>query len=73
MAFNVLSLTDTDDREAETAEQDRSAPMEYIEDICFFFSVKDRNLFDRVDTIGNIFPRGCATRENITDGVHEMK
>ena len=28
----------------------------------FFFSVKDRNLFHRVDTIGNI-----------TDGVHEMK
>ena len=39
----------------------------------FFFSVKDRNLFHRVDTIGNIFTRGCATRENITDGVHEMK
>ena len=37
----------------------------YIEDICFF-SVKDRNLFLRVDTIE-------ATRENITDGVHEMK
>ena len=72
MAFNVLSLTDTDDREAKTAEQDRSAPMEYIEDICFF-SVKYRNLFDRVDTIGNIFTSGAATRENITDGVHEMK
>ena len=38
-----------------------------------FFSVKDRNLFHRVDTIGNIFTSGCATRENITDGVHEMK
>ena len=34
-----------------------------------FFSVKDRNLFHRVDTIGNIFTSGCATRENITDGV----
>ena len=38
-----------------------------------FFSVKDRNLFHRVDTIGNIFTSGAATRENITDGVHEMK
>ena len=38
----------------------------------FFFSVKDRNLFHRVDTIGNIFTRGSATRENITDGVHDM-
>ena len=43
----------------------------YIKDI--FFSVKDRNLFHRVDTIGNIFTSGCATRENITDCVHEMK
>ena len=25
-----------------------------------------------MDTIGNIFTRGYATRENITDGVHEM-
>ena len=33
-----------------------------------FYSLKDRNLFHRVDTIGNIF-----TLENITDGVHEMK
>ena len=33
----------------------------------FFFSVKDRNLFHRVITIGNIF-----MSENITDGVHEM-
>ena len=32
-----------------------------------FFSVKDRNLFHRLDTIGNIFTCGCATRENITD------
>ena len=39
----------------------------------FVFSVKDRNLFHRVDTIGNIFTSGAATRENITDGVHEMK
>ena len=38
-----------------------------------FFSVKDRNLFHRVDTIGNIFTSGAATSENITDGVHEMK
>ena len=43
-----------------------------------FFSVKDRNLFHQMDTIGNIFTRGCATcgcatGENITDGVHEMK
>ena len=37
------------------------------DDICFF-SVKDRNLFHRVDTMGNIF-----TSENITDDVHEMK
>ena len=43
-----------------------------IEDIWFFF-VKDRNLFHRVDTIGNIFTSGAATSENITDGVHEMK
>ena len=33
-------------------------------------SVKDRNLFHRVDTIGNIFMSAAATRENITDGVH---
>ena len=38
-----------------------------------FFSVKDRNLFHWVDTIGNIFTSGAATSENITDGVHEMK
>ena len=38
-----------------------------------FFSVKDRNLFHRVDNIGNIFWSGAATSENITDGVHEMK
>ena len=38
-----------------------------------FFSVKDRNLFYRVDTIGNIFTSGAATSENITDGVREMK
>ena len=31
-----------------------------------FFSVKDRNLFHRVDTIGNIFTSGAATSENIT-------
>ena len=34
---------------------------------------KDRNLFHRVNTIGNIFMSGAATSENITDGVHEMK
>ena len=41
----------------------------------FLFSVKDRNLdqIHRVDTIGIIFTSGCATRENITDCVHEMK
>ena len=45
-----------------------------IEDIkILFFSVKDRNLFHRVDTIGNIFTGCAATSENITDGVHEMK
>ena len=44
-----------------------------IDDICFFFSIKDRNLFHRVDTIGNIFKSGPATSENISDGVHEMK
>ena len=38
-----------------------------------FFLVKDRNLFHRVDTIGNIFTSCEATSENITDGVHEMK
>ena len=38
-----------------------------------FFSVKDRNLFHRVDTIGNIFTSGPAKSENITDGVYEMK
>ena len=31
-----------------------------IEDICFFFSVKDRNSFHRVDTIGNINMSGAA-------------
>ena len=31
--------------------------------------MKDRNLFRFVNTIGNIFTRGCATRENIADGV----
>ena len=38
-----------------------------------FFSVKDRNLFHLVNTIGNIFTCGCATRENITDGVHSTR
>ena len=38
-----------------------------------FFSVKDQNLLHRVNTIGNIFTSGCATCENITDGVHSMK
>ena len=45
---------------------------EEIEDN-LLFSVKDRNLFHRVDIIGNIFTRGASTCENITDGVHEMK
>ena len=40
---------------------------------CCFFSAKDRNSFRPVGTIGNIFTSGAATRENITDGVHEMK
>ena len=43
-----------------------------IKDICFL-SVKDRNSFHRVDTIGNIFTSGAAMSENITDVVHEMK
>ena len=30
-------------------------------------------VFHLVNTIGNIFTRGCATRENITDGVRSMK
>ena len=34
--------------------------------------MKDRNLFHRVDTIGNIFTSGAATSENISDGVHEF-
>ena len=38
-----------------------------------FFSVKARNSFHRVDTIGNIFTSGAAMSENITDGVHEIK
>ena len=38
-----------------------------------FFSVKDRNLFHRVDAIGNIFTSGFATHENITDGVHRKQ
>ena len=37
-----------------------------------FFSVKVRNLFHRVNAIGNIFTSGAATCENITDGVHEI-
>ena len=45
----------------------------YLKRGYLFFSVKDRNLFHRVDTIGNIFTSGCATRENITIGVHEIK
>ena len=43
-----------------------------IKDICFF-SAKDRTLFHRVDTIGNIFTSGEAKSKNITDGVHEIK
>ena len=39
----------------------------------FFFSVKDQNLFHRVNIIGNILTSGAATSENITDDVHEMK
>ena len=33
----------------------------------------DRNLFHRVDTIGNIFTSGAAKSDNITNVVHEMK
>ena len=33
-----------------------------------FSKVKGRNLFHRVDTIGNIFTICAATSENITDG-----
>ena len=40
-----------------------------IEDICFF----RWKIEIYMDTIGNIFTSGAATRENITDGVHEMK
>ena len=36
----------------------------------FVFSVKDRNLFHRVDTTGNIFTSGAATSENINDGIN---
>ena len=39
----------------------------------WFILVKDRKLFHRVDTIGNIFTSGAAMSENITDNVHEMK
>ena len=34
--------------------------------------MKDRNIFNLVNTIGNIFTCGCATRENITDGVYSI-
>ena len=47
--------------------------MEQIYRGYLFLSVKDRNIFHRVDTIGNIFTSGEATSENITDGVQEMK
>ena len=50
------------------------AQLQYkIKRIYVFFSVKDRNLLQRVDTIGNIFTSGTAMSENITNGVHEMK
>ena len=38
-----------------------------------FFLVKDRYLLHLMNTIGNIFTRDCAPRENINDGVHSMK
>ena len=38
-----------------------------------FFSVKERNLFHRVNTIGIVFKSGAARSENITDGVYELK
>ena len=47
--------------------QERVKSMKYTE--YFFFSVKDRNLFYLVNTIGNIFTSIAATRENIPDGV----
>ena len=37
-----------------------------------FFGERSK-FFHLVNTIGNIFTRGCATRENITNGVHSMK
>ena len=37
------------------------------------FFVKDQNLFHRVDTIGNIFLSGKATRENITNGCSRVE
>ena len=48
-------------------------PLLHIHRGYLFFSMKDQNLFYRVDTIGNIFMSGAAKTENITDGVHEMK
>ena len=54
-------------------DQDQTALCAYSYRGYLFFSVKDRNLFHRVDTISNIFTSGAATSENITDGVHEMK
>ena len=50
---------------------ERVKNMKYTE--YFFFLVKDRNLFHLVNSIGNIFTSGKATRENISDGVHSMK
>ena len=51
---------------------ERVKSMKQTEYLVFFFG-EDRNLFHRVDTIGNILTSGEATSENITDGVHAMK
>ena len=39
----------------------------------FFFGERSKFIFNRVDTVGNIFTSGAATGENITDGVRKMK
>ena len=55
-----------------TSQGGGESAMKEIEDICFF-AVNDRNLFHRMDTIGNILTSGAAMSENITDYVREMK
>ena len=81
----------TMDNSRTTYEKTNISTQQYIEDIWGFFFVKDRNVFHRVNTSGNIFTSGarnvfhrvntsgniftsgCATRENITAGVHSMR